>query len=82
MVKNVETFVWGWIMPQGFHGTARKTFEDQELLIARGKLASFDFEQRQLGRDPQWIGAHEVRPVICRCCGEPIPWEVVRGYSR
>lgn len=32
---------------------------------------------RDLGLDPDLIGEHEVDPVMCNGCGEPIPWHVL-----
>lgn len=36
---------------------------------------------RDLGLDPDLIGEHEVDPVCCPSCGNPIPWNVLNRYE-
>lgn len=30
--------------------------------------------------DPNIIGEHEVAPVRCPCCNEPLPWPLIKGW--
>lgn len=30
--------------------------------------------------DPNIIGEHEVEPVKCPCCGEAMPWPLIKGW--
>jgi hypothetical protein len=55
--------------------TADETFRHKY----RDQLQEHRQELRDLGLDPDLIGEHEVDPVMCSHCGEPIPWRVLLG---
>jgi hypothetical protein len=62
---------------------ARRVFDDEDAdtLAAQVQYGIFRMRYRsQTGFDPDWIGAHEVKPVRCQCCGEAIPWDIIKGW--
>jgi hypothetical protein len=68
--------VRGWIMPNSH------SFDEQgaRMRIAQRQYSLFRVDYRLQGLDPDWIGAHEVKPVRCQCCGEAIPWNIIKGW--
>lgn len=46
----------------------------------RRQLQVHDQRLSERGLDPNLIGEHEAKPIMCECCGKPIPWTAILGH--